>query len=60
MRELMSYLPENYGHSPETRTIQEAVQPEMDRLQAGGTGCWSSWTPGRPAGDSGTGKRRWG
>lgn len=35
MRELMSYLPEAYEGSPETITIQRAMQPEMDELWVG-------------------------
>lgn len=31
---LMKYLPEKYGHSPETVAIQEAIQPETDMLWA--------------------------
>lgn len=33
MKDLMLYLPENYDQSAETRTIQEAIQPEMTKLQ---------------------------
>ena len=35
MRELMSYLPEWYEESRETRVIEEAVQPELDQLRTG-------------------------
>lgn len=35
MKELMAYLPESYDGSPETRTIQEAVQPELEALWEG-------------------------
>lgn len=31
---LMAYLPEKYGRSPETVAIQEAIQPEVDALWA--------------------------
>lgn len=32
MKELMSYLPEDYEGSQETVTIQQAIQPELDTL----------------------------
>lgn len=32
LREPMSYLPEDYGGSPETVTIQEALRPELDLI----------------------------
>ena len=35
MKELMSYLPVNYDDSHETRTIQEAIQPELQTLWDG-------------------------
>ena len=34
MKELMSYLPENYRNSPESVAFQNALQPEIDRLWA--------------------------
>ncbi len=34
MSRLMDYLPEWYGGSPETAAIQNAIQPETDRLWA--------------------------
>ncbi len=32
MKTLMSYLPENYENSEDSRTIQEAIQPETEML----------------------------
>ena len=45
MKDLMGYLPESYGGSPETRLIQEALGPEMEALWAGRDGLLAQLTP---------------
>lgn len=45
MRELMSYLPEWYEESRETRVIEEAVQPELDQLWTGRDGLLDQLDP---------------
>lgn len=71
---LMEYLPEKYGHSPETVAFQEAIQPEADMLweardyflqqlnprTASGNGLklWEDAMGVRPAAEDGLDQRR--
>lgn len=45
MRELMSYLPDNYVDSLETVTFQQALQPEVDYLWAARNGLLAQLNP---------------
>lgn len=71
---LMEYLPEKYGHSPETVAFQEALQPEVDMLWAArncllqqlnprtasgkGLKLWEDAMGVRPAAEDGLDQRR--
>lgn len=45
MKDLMGYLPESYGGSPETQIIQAAMGPEMEALWGGRDGLLEQLTP---------------